>query len=68
LTPATASPRSNAEDDGYVVTLVSDVARDTSECHVFDAAHIDAGPVARVRLPARMSSGTHACWAPASAL
>jgi carotenoid cleavage dioxygenase len=56
------------EDDGYVVTFVTDVPNDRSECHVFDAAHIDAGPIARVRLPGRMSSGTHACWAPASTL
>jgi carotenoid cleavage dioxygenase len=29
---------------------------------VFDAAHVDAGPVAKLRLPERISSGTHACW------
>jgi carotenoid cleavage dioxygenase len=59
---------SHAEDGGWIVTFVSDVARDRSECHVFDAAHIADGPIARVALPARMSSGTHACWAPAAAL
>ncbi|MCA9680318.1 MAG: carotenoid oxygenase family protein [Myxococcales bacterium] len=57
-----------AEDDGWVVTFVSDVPHDRSECHVFDARRISDGPVARVRLPERISSGTHACWAPASAL
>jgi carotenoid cleavage dioxygenase len=59
--------RDNArsEDDGYVITFVSDVVRDTSECQVFDARHIDAGPIARLALPERISSGTHACWAPA---
>ncbi len=58
------APRANAraEDDGYVLTLISDTVRDLSECHVFDAAHIDAGPIARLRLPERISSGTHACW------
>ena len=35
---------------------------------MFDAADITAGPVARVRLPERISSGTHACWAPGDAL
>ena len=57
-----------AEDDGYLVTFVGDVNRDVGECHVFDAANITSGPIARIALPARMSSGTHATWAPASAL
>jgi carotenoid cleavage dioxygenase len=57
-----------AEDDGYVVTFTTDVAGDRSECLVLDAADIAAGPIARVRLPHRISSGTHACWAPAAAL
>jgi carotenoid cleavage dioxygenase len=55
-----------AEDDGWIVTFVSDVARDRGECHVFDAARIGDGPIARIALPARMSSGTHACWAAAT--
>ncbi|MEX2292659.1 MAG: carotenoid oxygenase family protein [Acidimicrobiales bacterium] len=42
--------------------------RDCSESHVFDATDITAGPIARVRLPERISSGTHSCWTPASAL
>jgi carotenoid cleavage dioxygenase len=52
-----------AEDDGYLVTITSDVNRDLSECLVFDAARLSDGPVARVRLPERVSSGTHATWA-----
>ena len=54
-----------AEDDGYAITFVSDVRRDTSECHVFDARDIAAGPIARIALPERICSGTHACWTPA---
>jgi carotenoid cleavage dioxygenase len=50
------------EDDGWIVTFVSDVARDASECWVFDAAHLADGPVARVALPARICSGTHATF------
>ena len=45
-----------------------DVNADESHCCVFDAADPSAGPIARVRLPERVSSGTHACWAPDSAL
>jgi len=61
---APIAPRVGAkgEADGYVVTFVSDTNRDSSECQVFDAQHIDAGPIACVRLPERISSGTHACW------
>jgi len=57
-----------AEDDGYLVTFTTDVGRDLSECLVFDASDIIAGPVARIRLPERISSGTHSCWTSASAL
>jgi carotenoid cleavage dioxygenase-like enzyme len=57
-----------AEDDGYLVTITSDVNRDLSECLVFDAARLSDGPIARVRLPERVSSGTHATWASAEQL
>jgi carotenoid cleavage dioxygenase len=59
------APRSDAtaEDDGYLVTFVTNMNEDCSECLVLDASDISAGPVARVRLPERISSGTHSCWA-----
>jgi carotenoid cleavage dioxygenase len=53
-----------AEDDGYVVTFVSDMNTDTSECHVFRADGVSDGPIARVLLPERLCSGTHTVWAP----
>jgi carotenoid cleavage dioxygenase-like enzyme len=62
--PMAPRPGGTAEDDGWLVTFTTDVPNDRSECHVFDAAHVDDGPIARIALPARMSSGTHACWAP----
>lgn len=55
-----------AEDDGYVVSFVADMQQDRSECLVLDARDLSAGPVARIFLPHRISSGTHACWADAS--
>jgi len=58
----------SAEDDGYLVTITTDVNRDLSECLVFDATRVADGPIARVRLPERVSSGTHSCWTPASQL
>ena len=59
------APRLGAkcEDDGYLITFVSDLIRDRSECVVVDASDIEAGPVARIILPHRISSGTHATWA-----
>jgi carotenoid cleavage dioxygenase len=64
------APRAGAtgEDDGYLVTFTTDINRDCSECLVLDATDVAAGPVARVRLPERISSGTHAWWAPPAAL
>lgn len=61
-------PHARAEDDAYVVTFTTDVANDRSECLVLDARRISDGPVARLRLPERISSGTHSTWAPGSAL
>ncbi|MET1114580.1 MAG: carotenoid oxygenase family protein [Comamonas sp.] len=51
------------EDDGYVVSFVTDMQADRSECLVLDARDLAAGPVTRIILPHRISSGTHACWA-----
>lgn len=51
------------EGDAYVVTFVTDMNKDVSECHVFELTRIADGPIAKVRLPERISSGTHACFA-----
>ncbi len=53
---------SSAEDDGYLITYTMDVVNDRSECLILDAASPSAGPVARVSLPERICSGTHAFW------
>ena len=53
-----------AEDDGYLITFTTDMVNDLSECVVLDAARPNDGPVARIRLPERISSGTHSTWAP----
>jgi len=67
-TPMAPRPGATAEDDGYLLSFVTDMNADRSECVVFDAADIEHGPIARVRLPERISSGTHSCWAPAATL
>lgn len=55
-------PNATAEDDGYIVTIVTDMLRNVSECLVFDATDIAVGPIATIELPERISTGTHACW------
>lgn len=59
------APRLNskAEDDGYVVTFVSDMNSDSSAAWIFDAADITTGPIAQLTLPERICSGTHSYWA-----
>jgi len=66
LSETVMAPRvgSKAEDDGYLLTFTSDMNRDSSHCMIFDAADPGAGPVCRIPLPERISSGTHATWAP----
>ena len=57
-----------AEDDGYLITLVTDINDDSSSCLVFDAARVADGPICTLPLPERISSGTHSTWAPGSDL
>lgn len=58
------APRPGAidEDDGWLVTYTMDVVNDESHCEIFDARAMSEGPIARVALPERISSGTHAFW------
>jgi carotenoid cleavage dioxygenase-like enzyme len=70
VAPKTTAPKTTAvggdavgEDDAYLVTLTTDLTEDRSECLVFDARRVADGPVCRIRLPERVSSGTHSTWA-----
>jgi len=67
-TPFAPRPNAKAEDDGYLITITTDMNRDCSECLIFDATRLTDGPIARVRLPERISSGTHSCWTSADQL
>jgi len=51
------------EDDAYLVSFLTDVAKDRSVAVILDAKNIMAGPVCTILLPHRISSGTHAVWA-----
>lgn len=59
------APRVGArsEDDGYIVSFITDMVENRSECVLIDAQNITDGPVCRIILPHRISSGTHATWA-----
>ena len=59
------APRVGAkdEDDGYVVSFTTNEAQGRSECLIIDAKRFADGPIARVLLPHKICSGTHACWA-----
>lgn len=57
-------PGAKAEDDGWIMTFVTDLSTDKSELVVLDAAQVEAGPIARVMLPRRVPFGFHAHWAP----
>jgi len=62
--PAFAS-RSDAksEDDGYVVTYVTNVVDETSSMLILDAQNMSAPPLAEVHIPQRIPLGFHATWA-----
>jgi carotenoid cleavage dioxygenase-like enzyme len=65
-TPMAPRPGGTAEDDGYLLTFTTDVRGDCSDAVIFTAQDLDL--VARIRLPQRISSGTHSCWAPSGTL
>jgi carotenoid cleavage dioxygenase-like enzyme len=42
--------------------LAADMNADRSDCWIFAAQDLAAGPIAKVALPERIASGTHAYW------
>ncbi|MFG2485623.1 carotenoid oxygenase family protein [Streptomyces virginiae] len=57
--PAAGATR---EDDGYLLTVVSDLKQDTSQLLVLDASGLDR--IATVHLPRRVTAGIHGSWIP----
>jgi carotenoid cleavage dioxygenase len=64
------APRIGAteEDDGYLVSFIIDENMGTSECILIDAKRLEDGPVCRIALPHKISSGTHSTWVNADRL
>lgn len=52
----------DAEDDGYVVTFVTDLEKGTSAALVLNARDFTAPPLAEIELPQRVPAGFHATW------
>jgi len=59
------APRLGAtdEDDGYVVTFVSNVVTGESRALILDACNLADKPVAQVHIPQRIPLGFHGTWA-----
>jgi carotenoid cleavage dioxygenase len=53
-----------AEGDGWLITVVHDMARARSEVLVLDAGDLDGAPVATVYLPFRLPPSRHTRWQP----
>jgi carotenoid cleavage dioxygenase len=60
-------PRSGAkeEGEGYVLVLVYDRTRDTSDFYVLSAEDLAGDPLAVIELPHRVPYGFHGNWVPA---
>jgi carotenoid cleavage dioxygenase len=59
-----AAPDARAEDEGWVLSVVYDDARNASDLVVLDATDFSGSPVATVHLPQRVPFGFHGSWVP----
>jgi carotenoid cleavage dioxygenase len=59
-----ADPDGSAEDDGWILTFVSDQGDLSSEFVVLDAHDVEAEPLARIPMPHRVPFGFHGSWLP----
>jgi carotenoid cleavage dioxygenase-like enzyme len=62
------APRGAAEGDGWLLAVVWRAGAMRSECLVFEARDLEAGPIATVEMPQRIPFGFHGNWVPAEAL
>lgn len=56
---------SQSEDDGWLLTLVLDAKRGTTDLEVLDAARLANGPIARCHFEQAIPFGFHGVWNPA---
>jgi len=62
------SSTDTANGEGYVMQLVDRHATGTTDLLILDAQHVDAQPVATLRIPIRMPGGLHGNWVSAQQL
>jgi carotenoid cleavage dioxygenase-like enzyme len=55
-------PVGGNEDDGYLLSYIYDRNNHSSELWILDASRIQAPPLARIKLPARVPQGFHGVW------
>ena len=60
--PRLGATANDPEDDGYIVTFVTETGDWQSQCRVFDAKDISRGPIARIKIPQRIPTGFHCAW------
>ena len=51
-----------AEDDGWLMSLVYDASTNLTELVILDARSLAAGPVATIKLPHMLPFGLHGSW------
>jgi len=56
------APKADAEDDGYLLTVLFDGKAEKSELLVFESSAISAGPVCRIPLGIGIPHGLHGCF------
>jgi len=59
--PFISIENSSGDDDGYVISFVTDARENTSEVVILDAKNVDQELLARIQLPQRLPLGFHAC-------
>ena len=62
---ASAQAGTQAEDDGWLLGLVIDKQRQTTDLVILDAGHFGGPPQARITIPHRIPPGFHGNWIPA---
>lgn len=56
--------RATAEDDGWLMGYVINVADDTTDLVILDAQNFEDAPIASVHIPHRIPPGFHGNWVP----
>ncbi len=59
-------PRSSSanEDDGWLMGFVIDADGQSTALEMLDARHVEAAPIASIRIPHRVPPGIHGAWLP----